>query len=159
MNSVEPPPMSIDEPRRDRARQLVRDAEVDEPRLLMPADHVDGKAERALGDREELARVLRDSESVGRDCAHRGRMQPRQTLPKTGEALEGGSLRGGADPALCVETRAEAQRLAPGVEAVDLIALDAADLQPEAVRSQIDDGERGGGHEEAERVLFCAGEG
>ena len=87
-------------------------------------------------------------------------MQSRQTLAKTGEAFEGGSLRGGADPALRIETGSEAQRLAPGVEAVDLITLDAADLQPEAVRSQIDDGERGGGHDEPSGCfLFCAGEG
>ena len=48
--------------------------------------------------------------------------------------------------AVAVDAGAEAQRLAPGVEAVDLVALDAADLEPEAVRSQVDDGERLGGH-------------
>jgi hypothetical protein len=38
--------------------------------------------------------------------------------------------------------RAEAQRLAPRVELIDLVALDAADFEPEAVRSEIDDGEQ-----------------
>ena len=37
---------------------------------------------------------------------------------------------------------AEAQRLAPRVELVDLVALDAADLEPEAVRSEVDDGQQ-----------------
>ena len=45
---------------------------------------------------------------------------------------------------LLVDARADAQRLAPGVEAEDLVALDASDLEPEAVRSHVDDGERAG---------------
>ena len=43
---------------------------------------------------------------------------------------------------MLVDAGAEAQRLAPGVEAEDLVALDAPDLEAEAVRSQVDDGER-----------------
>src|SRR5207249_9602176 len=38
---------------------------------------------------------------------------------------------------------AEAQGLAPGVETIDLIAFDATDLQPETVRPEIDDSQRG----------------
>ena len=55
----------------------------------------------------------------------------------------------------CVETGAEAQRFAPGVLAVDLVALDAADLEAEAVRPEVDDGESGGGHE-AKRCLSAS---
>ncbi len=50
----------------------------------------------------------------------------------------------GGEPAALVEARADAQRLAPGVEPVDLVAFDASDLEPEAVRAHVDDGERGG---------------
>ena len=45
----------------------------------------------------------------------------------------------GVITALLVDACAEAQRLAPGVELIDLVAFDAADLQPEAVRAEVDD--------------------
>jgi hypothetical protein len=41
---------------------------------------------------------------------------------------------------LVVEAGAETQGLAPGIELVDLRTLDAPDLEPEAVRAQVDDG-------------------
>src|SRR5206468_2661307 len=73
------------------------------------------------------------------------------------EGFEALGLESAADdefgrPAADVDDQAwleRAQRLAPGVEPVDLIAFDATDFEPEAVRAQVDDGERGGrgGHE------------
>ena len=93
MNSVEPPPMSITSRGSGDARQHVRDAEVDEPRLLVAGDDVDREAERALGLRQERRRVRRDPERVGRDRAHRGRMQAAQALGEAREARERRTLR------------------------------------------------------------------
>ena len=52
--------------------------------------------------------------------------------------------RRGRQAPLFVHARAEANRFAPGVETEDLVAFDAAHLEPEAVRSQVHDGERRG---------------
>ncbi len=83
-------------------------------------------------------------------------MEARQALAK---ARETGERRLASPPGvmrpLRVDAGAEAQRLAPGVEPEDLVAFDAADLEAEAVRSEVDDGERLGGH--AIRALFSAG--
>ena len=146
MNSVEPPPMSMTSRGSSRRRQHVRDAEVDEPRLLVAGDDVDREAQRALGLRQELRRVLRDAERVGRDGAHRRRVQAAQPLARSGRGRRAPrAARCGVQVAVGVDARAHAQRLAPGVEAEDLVALDAADLEPEAVGAHVDDGERRGG--------------
>jgi hypothetical protein len=77
-------------------------------------------------------------------------MQAGQALAKPGEAGEGRIHRGPLEPTLLVHAGTEAQRLAPGVLAIDLVALDAADLETgSAVRSEIDDGEQ--------RVGFLSG--
>ena len=93
MNSVEPPPMSMTSRGSVRGRQHVRDAVVDEPRLLVAGDDVDREAERALGLRQERRRVRRDAERVGRDGAHRGRMQAPDPLAEAREAGERRALR------------------------------------------------------------------
>ena len=69
-----------------------------------------------------------------------GGMKSRQPLAKAGKARQRGLHRGTREPALVVDAGAEAQRLAPRVELVDLVAFDAADFEPEAVRAQVDDG-------------------
>ena len=133
----------------ERARQLVRDAEINQARFFVPADDVDGKSQRVLGLRQKLGRVFRHAKRIGRDCAHCRRVQAGEPLAEAREAFERGLHRRALDAALRIEASAEAQRLAPGVEPVDLIAFDATDFEPEAVRAQVDDGERGGrgGHE------------
>jgi len=68
-------------------------------------------------------------------------VQARKAFAKPGETGECRLHRGALQAALVVESRPEAQRLAPGVELIDLIALDAADLEAEAVRSEIDNGQ------------------
>ena len=124
-------------------RQLVRDAEEREPRLLVPADDVDRKAQRALGDARRIrcAFVATRNVFVATTRTADG-MQAGEALAEPREAGERGVHRGALQPALVVEPGAEAQRLAPRVELVDLVALDAADLEPEAVRSEIDDGQQ-----------------
>ena len=130
------------QPRRGGGGQHMRNPEVDESRLLVAADHVDAKTQRRLGLRMERRGIGRDAEGVGGDGAHRRRMQAGQAFAEAGEA---GQCRGAGDrgqPAAAVHPGAEADGLPPGVEAEDLVAFDAADFQPEAVRPQVDDGER-----------------
>ena len=129
----------------ERARQLVRDAEINQARFFVPADDVDRKSKGVLGLRQKLACVFCHAKRIGRDCAHRRRVQAGEPFAEAREALKRGLHRRGFDATLCIEAGAEAQRFAPGVEPVDLIAFDATDLEPEAVRAQVDDGERGGG--------------
>ena len=141
-----------DQARRLRRRQHVADAKIDEARLLMTRDDVDRKAERGLRLRKECRGILRDPECVGGHGAHGGRMQAGQAFPETREARQRGALGCGRQAAIFVHARAEANRFAPGVETEDLVAFDASHLEPEAVRSQVHDGERGGC-----RVSFAGG--
>ena len=142
MNSVDPPPMSMTSRGSSRRRQHVRDAEVDETRFLVAADDVDRKAERRFRLRQELRRVARDAERVRRDRAHGRRMQAAQPLAEAREARERRRCARRREVAAAVDARAEAQRLAPRVEPEDLVALDAPDLEPEAVAAHVDDSER-----------------
>ncbi len=130
------------QPRRVRRGQLVRDAQVDQPRLFVAADHVDRRAECSLRLRQELARIACHPEGAGCDGAHRRRMDTGQALAKSRETGKRQPHRGRLDASVAIEAGAEAQRLAPRVLSVDLVALDAPDFQPETVRSEVDDGER-----------------
>ena len=130
-----------DQPRSGGRWKHMRDADVDQPRFFVPADDVDGKSERALGSRQELAGIRCNAKRISRDGAYARRMQARESLAKPREASERGFHRLGADTPFFVERGAEAQGFPPGFLAVDLIALHAADLEPEAVRSEVDDGE------------------
>ena len=121
-------------------------AEIDQARFFVTADDIDRKAQRALGQRQKLARIFRHPKGIGRDRAHGGRMHARKSLVEALQAFDRGFHRRGFDSAVAVEAGTEAQCLAPGVLAIDLAALDATDLEPEAVRSQIDDGESRGAH-------------
>src|ERR1700681_4270125 len=122
------------------------DTQVDQTRFLVPADDVDRTAQRALRLRQKLACVRRHSKRVGRDRAHGGWMDARKALAEALQAFDCGFHCGGADLVLAVEAGAEAQRLAPRVLPVDLAAFNAADLEPKAVRSEIDNGKSRGGH-------------
>src|SRR5438093_7991627 len=103
----------------------MRDAKVDESSLLRATDDVDGKAQRAFGLRQEFARVLRDTEGVRGDGTHGRRMKTGEPLAKPREARQRCFLRSCLDAALRIQSGAEAQSLAPGVETIDLIAFDA----------------------------------
>ena len=72
----------------------MRDAEVDEPRLLVAADDVDRESRaRASACGRNVGALLRDAERVGRDRAHRGRVQAAQALAEAREAGERGLAR------------------------------------------------------------------
>ena len=128
-----------------RSRQLVRDAEIDQAGFFVSGDYVDRETEGALRLRQKLARVLGHAKGIGRHRAYRRGMQAGEALPEPGEAFERGLHRRGLDSSLRVEPGAETQGLAPGIEPIDLIALDTTDLEAEAVRAQVDDGKRWGG--------------
>jgi hypothetical protein len=126
----------------------MRHAVVDEPRLLVPGDDVDPETERPLGLGQKCGRVGRHAKRVGRHRPHRGRMQALDAFAEARKAREGRASRLRNETAAIVDAGADAQIFAPGVEAKDLIAFDASDLEPKAVRSHVDDGEslgRGGG--------------
>ncbi len=120
-------------------------AEEGQPAFFVPADDVDRKSQRALGLRDEFLRVSRDPERVGRDHADGRRVQAGEAFAEPGEAGKRGVHRGALQAAPVVEPGAETQRLAPRVELVDLVALDAADFEPEAVRPEVDYGQQGVG--------------
>ena len=142
MNSVEPPPMSITRRRCGGFRQRVRNAEVDQARFLAPGDHLDREAERGARLAQELRRVLRHAQRVGADHAHRRTREAAQALAELGERLERARLGGAIDALLGGQARAQAHHLAHRVEGIDLAVDHATDLQVEAVRAEVDRGER-----------------
>ena len=113
-----------DQARLGRSRQLVRDAEIDQAGFFVSGDHVDRETEGALRLRQKLARVFCHAKGIGRHRAYRRGMQAGEALPEPGEAFERGLHRRGLDSSLRVEPGAETQGLAPGIESIDLIALD-----------------------------------
>ena len=109
-----------------------------------PADDVDREAERALRPAAGTARAFVATRNVLVATARTADgCRPAQPLAEAREAGERGAprVRRQMRPRSS-SAGADAQRLAPGVEAEDLVALDAADLEPEAVRAHVDDGER-----------------
>src|SRR6266571_1670870 len=134
-----------DQARLGRSRQFVRDAEIDQAGFFVSGDYVDRETEGALRLRKKLARVLGHAKGIGRHRTYCRGMQAGEALPEPGEAFERGLHRRGLDSSLRVEPGAETQGLAPGIESIDLIALDTTDLEAEAVRAQVDDGKRSGG--------------
>ena len=135
-----------DQTRRGRRREHVRHAEIDQARFFVTADDVDRKAQRALGLRQKLARVFRHPKVLVATARTADGCTPERRSRKRCRHSIAAFIAAGLILPCAVEAGTEAQRLAPGVLAIDLAALDAADLEPEAVRSQIDDGESRGGH-------------
>ena len=74
-------------------------------------------------------------------------MHAGKALAEARQAFQRGLHRRRGDAPLRIEACAEAQRFAPRVLPIDLVALDPADFEPEAVGSKIDDSERGRGHD------------
>ena len=142
MNSVEPPPMSMtSRGSGDRGSSCATPKNVSRPSSCPLMMSIGNPSVRSASAMNSFA-LRGDAERIRGDHAHRRRMQARESLAEAREAGQRGVHRGALDPSLVVESGAEAQRLAPGVELVDLVALDAADFEPEAVRSEIDDGQQ-----------------
>ena len=109
-----------------------------------PDDDVDREAERRFGLRQELAARCAATRNVLVATARTADgCRPRRRSPKRARQRQRRALRRRRLMRPCsIEAGAEAQRLAPRVEAEDLVAFDAAELEAEAVRAQVDDGER-----------------
>ena len=76
------------------------------------------------------------------DRAHRPRRKAAQPLAEARERLERAQLGGTVDALVARQPAAEPHRLAQRVEQVDLVVDDPPDLQVEAVRPEVDGGER-----------------
>ena len=120
----------------------MRDAEIDEARLLATRNHLDREAEHRARLAQELSGVLRHAQRVRAHCAHALARKAAQPLGEFAERLQRGRLRGAIDPLLGGEPAAQSHHLAHGVERIDLPLHDAPDHEVKAVRAEIDRGER-----------------
>jgi hypothetical protein len=127
MNSVEPPPTST-----TRRRAF----------FLASGDDLDREAEDRARLAQELRRILRHAQGVGADRTHRRAREAAQPLGETRQGIERRRLRRPVDALLRGQARAEPHDFAQRVEGIDLSVDDATDLQVEAVRAQVDCGER-----------------
>src|SRR5436190_202038 len=80
---------------------------------------------------------------VGAHGAHGAAVEIAQPLAETLQARERPFLRGFVEALVLREPGAQANRLAQGIEGIDLVADDPHDLAVEAVRAQVDGGEIG----------------
>jgi hypothetical protein len=118
--------------------EAVRHAEVDQARLLVAGDDVDGMAERALGTGDEIPGVARLAQRVGPDHAHG---TARQVTHPLAELLEAGQRTGHglvADVVVEIETGGKAHGLAHAVDDPEAVILGAGDDHVEAVRTEVD---------------------
>ena len=121
----------------------MRNAHVDQARLLASRHHLDRKSERGLGLFQKCGGILGDAQGIGADRAHCVRIEAAQAFAETPDAVERAVLGVFVEALFAVEARAEADRLAQGIERVELITDDARNLQVERVGSEVNCGERG----------------
>ncbi len=120
----------------------MRGARIDEPRFLAPGNHLDRKTQCALRLTEEIARVLRDAQRIGRDRAHMIGMEIAQALAETLERLPAAQLRGPVEKLVARESSGKAHGLAQRIDGVDLATaralFDTPHDQPETIGTEID---------------------
>jgi hypothetical protein len=121
--------------------QRVRDPEIDEARLLVPGDHLDRESERALRLAHELLRILRDTQRVGADHAHRAPGHSREALGELAQRAQRSLLRVVVEALVGAEACAQAHGLLQRIQRVDLLADHATDGEVEAVGAQVDGAE------------------
>ena len=141
MSSVEPPPMSITRRRSGDGARLWATPEVDQARLLAAEYHLDGETERRFRFRKEGFGVLRHAQRARTHGTHRRARKSAQALAEARERLQGPRFRRLIDAPIPRETGAQAHGIAQAVQKVDLIVDDPADLQVEAVGSQVERGQ------------------
>ncbi len=117
------------------------DAEIDQARLLATEDHFDREPERRLGFRQKGLGVLRYAQRACSYRAHRRTREPAQPLGEAGKGLERPGFGHLINAPIPRETGSEAHRITQTVQKVDLIVDDPADLQVEAVGSQVKRGQ------------------
>ena len=120
----------------------MRDAEVDQARLLAAEYHFDGKTERRFRLGEEGFGVFRHAQRARAHGAHRRARKAAQPLAEARERFQGPRFGRLVDAPVPRETRTQAHRISQAVEKVDLVVDDSADLQVEAVGSQVEGGQR-----------------
>ena len=123
-----------------RIGQAVRDAQVDQARLLPPRDHLDRHAQRGFRLRQKEGNVLRHAQGIGRDGTRRIAGKTAQAFAKARQRVQRAGLRRIVQGPLGVESGRQAHRFLQRVERIDLIADHAADLEPETVGAKIDRG-------------------
>jgi hypothetical protein len=133
-----------DEPSLRVVREVVGDTEVDQARLLRPRDHLDRAAERLARSREERPRVPRKAQGARADGPDARSRDPAQSLAEALDAGERALLGLRRDELLRVESLGERDPLAPAVDDPELVADERRDHEVEAVRAEIDSGERVG---------------
>ena len=143
-----------DKPRLGAGREHVRNADVDQSRLFVPGNNVDGEPERALGTGEKRPGIARDAERIRRDSAHGGRRESGESFGESRQAGKRQPPRLRRQVAAIVEARADAQHLPLRVEPVDLVAFDPSNFEPEAVRAHVDDRQCSGRWRRLHRSLF-----
>ena len=123
-------------------RLQVGHAGVDQARLFAPADDLDRKAQRGLGAQQEAVAVACLAQGLGSHGAH---LQGFEAGQACGESAQAGqpALDGlfGQQP-VGVEPGAQADRLLQVVDPLVAAMLQRPDLEPEAVRTHVDRGQR-----------------
>ena len=121
------------------------DAGEDQARLFAARDDLDRKAERLRGARPGRRRGCFASRSV---CVATARTcdgaKPASRFAKRARQASAAQHRLLGEPAVAVEAGAEPHRLLQVVDAAVAAVLQLADLDPEAVRPDVDGGERAG---------------
>ena len=138
MNSVEPAADIDDQALVRRRRQRVGSADVDQAGFLAAGNDLDRKAERCLGLRQELHRVLGDAQGVGGDGAHRPLLQPAQALAEIKQAIERARLRCRIETLFGIQPGGQTHGFLKGIQRIDLVANHPSNLQAETVGTQID---------------------
>jgi hypothetical protein len=142
MNSVEPPPMSITRRCLPRGGLPVRDAEVDQARLLAAGDDLDVVAERGLGRHQEVLRIAQGAHRVGGDRADAVPGHVREALAEALERVDRAHHRVLAQSALAVEALGQAHVLLDAVDDAQLPQRGTRHHHVEAVGTDVDRGQQ-----------------
>ena len=118
-------------------RHAVRDARVDEARLLHAGDDLDRVAERLARALEEDLLAVREAQRVGADDAHAVGVHVAQALPETLQARERARRHVLVDAAVLGDAGGEAHHLAQPVDDDQLAVRVARDDHVEAVGAQV----------------------
>ena len=89
----------------------MRGAEIDQARFFTAADDFDREAQRLLGRRQEVRRILGDAQRVGGDGAHRVGLETAQALAEAAQGKQGALARSGIEALVGGEARGQPNRL------------------------------------------------
>ena len=107
---------------RRRAHRMGR-ADVDQPRLLAPRDHLDRESQRLLRALQEGRGVLGHAHRVGGHRAHPLGVELAQPLAEAAQRGQRALLAFLGETLVLVQARAQAHRLPQGIQGIDLRAM------------------------------------